>query len=141
MNKEDRSLGDDDNVAEDISSNSLIFPNIKKVALVYTNLGEFQFELFPKEAPKAVENFIYLSRKGYFDNIIFHRVINGFMLQTGDPTGMEIILIFVGDGTGGVSKWNKEFEDEINPDLKHDQPYVVSMANSRPNSNGTHSLF
>lgn len=59
----------------------------RKIALIYTNLGEFQFELFQAEAPKAVENFIYLSRRGYYDNVIFHRIINGFMIQTGDPAG------------------------------------------------------
>ena len=67
----------------------------RKIALVYTNLGEFQFELFKNEAPKAVENFIYLSRQGYYDNVIFHRIINGFMIQTGDPTGSLFIMIII----------------------------------------------
>ena len=62
-----------------------------KVAFVHTNVGEFQFELFQKEAPKTVENFNYLTRRGYYDNVIFHRIIDGFMIQTGDPTGTDDI--------------------------------------------------
>jgi peptidylprolyl isomerase domain and WD repeat-containing protein 1 len=78
--------------------------------------------------PKTCENFTTHSRNGYYDNIIFHRIIKGFMLQTGDP---------LGDGTGGVSIWGGEFEDEITRDLRHDRPYTVSMANAGPNTNGS----
>jgi peptidylprolyl isomerase domain and WD repeat-containing protein 1 len=68
--------------------------------------------LFPAQAPKAVENFVGHARSGYFDGIVFHRVIPKFMIQTGDP---------LGDGTGGDSIWGREFEDELSDDLKHDR--------------------
>lgn len=68
--------------------------------------------LFPQQAPKAVENFVGHARSGYFEGVIFHRVIPKFMIQTGDP---------LGDGTGGMSIWGKEFEDEFSDDLKHDR--------------------
>ncbi|KAH9065510.1 hypothetical protein EDB87DRAFT_1679972 [Lactarius vividus] len=80
------------------------------------------------QAPKAVENFIGHARSGYYDNVIFHRVIPKFMIQTGDP---------LGDGTGGTSIWDRDFEDEFSDDLKHDRPYAVSMANAGPNTNGS----
>lgn len=73
--------------------------------------------LFPQQAPKAVENFVGHSRSGFFEGIIFHRVIPKFMIQTGDP---------LGDGTGGTSIWGREFEDEFSDDLKHDR-YVLSL--------------
>jgi peptidylprolyl isomerase domain and WD repeat-containing protein 1 len=75
-----------------------------------------------------VENFVTHARNGYYDNLIFHRVIRGFMIQTGDPEG---------DGTGGVSIWGKNFEDEIHDTLKHDRPGVVSMANAGKNTNAS----
>ena len=106
--------------------------------------------LFPQQAPKAVENFIGHARSGYYDNVIFHRVIPKFMIQTGDP---------LGDGTGGTSIWDRDFEDEFSDDLRHDRyaspacfispafesltllffcrPYAVSMANAGPNTNGS----
>lgn len=84
--------------------------------------------LFPQQAPKAVENFVGHARSGYFEGVIFHRVIPKFMIQTGDP---------LGDGTGGSSIWGHEFEDEFSDDLKHDRPYTVSMANAGPGTNGS----
>ena len=68
--------------------------------------------LFPQQAPKAVENFIGHARSGYYDGVLFHRVIAKFMIQTGDP---------LGDGTGGTSIWDREFEDEFSDELKHDR--------------------
>jgi peptidylprolyl isomerase domain and WD repeat-containing protein 1 len=85
-------------------------------------------KLFPDETPKTCENFTTHAKNGYYDGLLFHRVIKGFMLQTGDP---------LGDGTGGVSIWGGEFEDEITRDLRHDRPYTVSMANAGPNTNGS----
>nr|XP_002736396.1 PREDICTED: peptidylprolyl isomerase domain and WD repeat-containing protein 1-like [Saccoglossus kowalevskii] len=78
--------------------------------------------------PKTVENFCVHSKNGYYNGHIFHRVIKGFMTQTGDP---------LGTGTGGESIWGGEFEDEFHPNLRHDRPYTVSMANAGPNSNGS----
>ncbi|CAI0398241.1 unnamed protein product [Linum tenue] len=84
--------------------------------------------LYPEECPKTVENFTTHCRNGYYDNLIFHRVIKGFMIQTGDP---------LGDGTGGQSIWGREFEDEFHKSLRHDRPFTVSMANAGPNTNGS----
>ena len=96
------------------------------VAVMKTTMGTIELELFEKETPKTVENFIGLSKKGYYNGIIFHRVIDGFMIQGGDPTGT---------GTGGTSIWGKEFDSEIVPTLKHDKPGVLAMANRGPNTN------
>lgn len=81
-------------------------------ATIHTTLGDIHIRLFPQQAPKAVENFVGHARSGYFEGIIFHRVIPKFMIQTGDP---------LGDGTGGTSIWGKDFEDEFSDDLKHDR--------------------
>lgn len=89
-------------------------------AIIHTTYGDIHIRLFPDAAPKAVENFVTHSKTGYYNNLIFHRVIKKFMIQTGDP---------LGDGTGGESIWGKEFEDEFST-LKHDKPYTVSMANA-----------
>ncbi|EIN12739.1 peptidyl-prolyl cis-trans isomerase [Punctularia strigosozonata HHB-11173 SS5] len=97
-------------------------------ATIHTTLGDIHIRLFPQQAPKAVENFVGHSRSGYFEGVIFHRVIPKFMIQTGDP---------LGDGTGGTSIWGHEFEDEFSDDLKHDRPYAVSMANAGPGTNGS----
>jgi len=97
-------------------------------ATIHTTMGDIHLKLFPKQAPKTCENFCTHSTNGYFNNHIFHRVIKQFMIQTGDPTGI---------GTGGESIWGHEFEDEFSPELKHDKPYTVSMANCGPNTNGS----
>lgn len=102
--------------------------NLGSGATIHTTMGDIQIKLFPQQTPKTVENFTTHARNGYYNNTIFHRVIRKFMIQCGDP---------LGDGTGGTSIWNKEFEDEIHPDLRHDRPYTVSMANAGPNTNGS----
>ncbi|KAJ4394171.1 Peptidyl-prolyl cis-trans isomerase cyp15 [Gnomoniopsis smithogilvyi] len=96
-------------------------------AVIHTTYGDIQIRLFPDAAPKAVENFVTHSKRGYYNNTIFHRVIRKFMIQCGDP---------LGDGTGGESIWGREFEDEFSS-LKHDKPYTVSMANAGPNTNAS----
>lgn len=96
-------------------------------AVIHTTYGDIHIRLFPDAAPKAVENFVTHSRRGYYNSTIFHRVIRKFMIQCGDP---------LGDGTGGESIWGREFEDEFSS-LKHDKPYTVSMANAGPNTNGS----
>ena len=98
------------------------------VAIIKTNMGTIEVELFAHQTPKTVENFVGLAEKGYYNGIIFHRVIKDFMLQAGDPTGT---------GRGGASFWGGKFEDEFVSDLKHDTPGMLSMANAGPNTNGS----
>ncbi|KIW37144.1 uncharacterized protein PV06_10766 [Exophiala oligosperma] len=97
-------------------------------AVLHTTYGDIHVRLFPDKAPRAVENFVTHARNGYYNGTVFHRVIRKFMIQGGDP---------LGDGTGGESIWGREFEDEFSPDLRHDKPYTVSMANAGPNTNGS----
>ena len=92
---------------------------------IETTAGDIYADLNAKEAPKTVENFTKLAKQGFYDGIIFHRVIPDFMIQTGDPTGT---------GTGGPGY---KFADEFSPSLKHDKAGVFSMANSGPNTNGS----
>ena len=99
----------------------------EEIAVVHTNMGDFKLRLFPDAAPKAVENFTTLAEQGYYDCIIFHRVINDFMIQGGDPTGT---------GRGGESIWGEPFEDEFNLNLLNIRG-SVSMANSGPDTNGS----
>ncbi|KAL6202469.1 hypothetical protein ACLB2K_026177 [Fragaria x ananassa] len=96
--------------------------------IMHTTMGDIHMKLYPEECPKTVENFTTHCRNGYYDNLIFHRVIKGFMIQTGDP---------LGDGTGGQSIWGREFEDEFHKSLRHDRPFTVSMANAGQNTNGS----
>ncbi|XP_037952498.1 peptidylprolyl isomerase domain and WD repeat-containing protein 1 isoform X2 [Teleopsis dalmanni] len=96
--------------------------------ILHTTMGDIHMKLFPKECPKSVENFCVHAKNGYYNSHIFHRVIKGFMIQTGDPTGT---------GTGGKSIWGHDFKDEFVSSLKHDRPYTVSMANAGPNTNGS----
>jgi cyclophilin family peptidyl-prolyl cis-trans isomerase len=98
------------------------------VAVMNTNMGKIEIELFADKTPKTVENFVGLAEKGYYNGIIFHRVISDFMIQGGDPTGT---------GRGGNSLWGTPFADEIVPSLKHEEPGVLSMANAGPNTNGS----
>jgi len=98
-------------------------------ATIHTTVGDIKVELYGKKCRKTVENFSSLSRKKYYDNVLFHRVIKGFMIQTGDAER--------GDGTGGKSIWGKEFEDEFDDELNHQKPFVLSMANHGPNTNGS----
>lgn len=97
-------------------------------AAIKTNMGTICVKLFPNEAPKAVENFVTHSKNGYYNGVTFHRIINDFMIQGGDPTGT---------GMGGESIWGRGFEDEIDFSL-HNFYGALSMANTgRPFSNGS----
>jgi cyclophilin family peptidyl-prolyl cis-trans isomerase len=98
------------------------------IAVMQTNMGTIEIQLFEDKVPKTVENFAGLAKKGYYDDIIFHRVIDQFMIQGGDPTGT---------GSGGESLWGGKFKDEFDASLKHDEPGVLSMANAGPNTNGS----
>lgn len=92
---------------------------------IETSMGEILAELYPEDAPTAVKNFLDLMDKGFYKDMIFHRVIPDFMIQTGDPTGT---------GRGGPGY---KFNDEFSPRLRHDKPGVIAMANSGPNTNGS----
>ena len=94
-------------------------------ATIETSKGRIVIELYQDEVPKTVENFVKLAKQGFYNGIVFHRVIPGFMVQTGDPTG-------TGRGGPGYT-----FADEFAPTLHHDGPGVVSMANAGPNTNGS----
>lgn len=102
--------------------------NEKLIATVQTNMGTFEIELFARDVPRTAKNFAGLALKGYYDGIVFHRVIKDFMIQGGDPTGT---------GMGGESIYGAKFEDEFVPSLMHDSPGIVSMANAGPNTNGS----
>jgi cyclophilin family peptidyl-prolyl cis-trans isomerase len=101
-------------------------------AVVETDKGTIELEFFEKDAPKAVENFRLLAEHGYYDGLTFHRIVKGFMIQGGDPSG---------DGTGGESAWGGTFPDEIQRDSAlYRRGYrrgIVAMANSGPNTNGS----
>ena len=99
----------------------------EEIAVITTSEGVIKMRLFPDEAPKAVENFQTLAKSGYYDGLTFHRVIEDFMVQTGDPTGT---------GSGGESCWGEYFEDEVSPNL-HFYNGAVAMANRGPDTNGS----
>lgn len=98
------------------------------IVVFETNQGDIEIELWPEVAPKTVENMTGLVEKGYYDGIIFHRVIKNFMIQGGDPTGT---------GRGGQSLWGGKFEDEVTPDVKFDRKGLLAMANAGPGTNGS----
>ena len=98
---------------------------MNRKAIFETNLGSFTVELFEDRAPKTTKNFIDLAEKGFYNGVIFHRVIKGFMLQGGDPTGT---------GRGGPGY---NIPDEFHKELRHDTPGVLSMANAGPNTGGS----
>ena len=94
-------------------------------ATLKTDEGDIVVQLFAEKTPKTVNNFVFLAREGFYDDTIFHRVIDNFMAQGGDPTGT---------GMGGPGY---KFADEFHPTLKHDKPGILSMANAGPNTNGS----
>ena len=103
-----------------------------RTARIETNMGTIRFELLEEDAPKTTENFRLLAERGFYDGVIFHRVIEGFMIQGGDPAGT---------GRGGQSAWGGRFDDEINRSTPlYSGPYrkgTVAMANAGPNTNGS----
>ena len=103
-----------------------------RTAAIQTNHGTIRFELLESDAPKTTENFITLAERGYYDGVIFHRVIKGFMIQGGDPTGT---------GRGGESAWGGRFNDEIDSSSAlYQRGYkkgTVAMANAGPNTTGS----
>lgn len=107
---------------------NLMKSNMGETVTMKTNMGDIKLELYADKTPKTVENFIGLAKDGKYDNIPFHRVIEGFMIQGGDYENQN--------GTGGKSIWGTEFEDEIVPELSNVRG-VISMANRGPNTNGS----
>ena len=103
----------------------VIDPKKKYNATFKTEAGDFVIELFADKAPKTVNSFVFLARQGFYEGVIFHRVINDFMAQGGDPTGT---------GSGGPGY---QFEDEFHPSLKHNKRGILSMANAGPRTNGS----
>ena len=97
------------------------------IATMHTSMGDISLRLFGDKAPKSVENFITHAKEGYYDGLIFHRVIRDFMIQGGDPNGT---------GTGGESIWGKPFEDEFDIELRNYRG-ALSMANAGPHTNGS----
>jgi cyclophilin family peptidyl-prolyl cis-trans isomerase len=103
----------------------VIDPKKKYTATLSTDKGDIVLELFADKTPKTVNNFVFLAKEGFYDGTIFHRVIEDFMVQGGDPTGR---------GTGGPGY---RFADEFHPALKHNKPGIFSMANAGPGTNGS----
>ncbi len=103
----------------------VVDPKKKYTATLSTDKGDIIIELFADKTPRTVNNFVFLAREGFYDGIIFHRVITNFMTQGGDPTGT---------GSGGPGY---RFADEFHPSLKHDKPGLLSMANAGPGTNGS----
>lgn len=103
-----------------------------RTAIITTAKGTIEIELYPTDAPKTVTNFSTLSKRGYYNNLTFHRVVPGFVIQGGDPTGT---------GAGGTSIYGAKFEDELNSNTSsYKEGYkegVVAMANAGPNTNGS----
>lgn len=111
-----------------ISALLLVSSAFAKEVVLETTEGNITLNLFEDVAPKAVENFVTHAKNGYYDGLTFHRVIKGFMMQGGDPTGT---------GMGGESIWGKDFEDEFHRNVLFDKPGVLAMANAGPNTNGS----
>jgi len=102
-----------------------IDPDKEYYATIDTDKGTMKLKLFSDKVPNTVNNFVFLSRQGFYNGTIFHRVIANFMAQAGDPTGT---------GRGGPGY---QFADEFHPELRHDKPGILSMANAGPNTNGS----
>ena len=101
---------------------------VNPIIVFETNQGNIEIQLMSNIAPKTCENMIGLIEKGYYDGVIFHRVIKNFMIQGGDPTGT---------GRGGTSLWGGKFEDEVTPDVTFNKKGLLAMANAGPNTNGS----
>ncbi|HIP12631.1 MAG TPA: peptidylprolyl isomerase [Arcobacter sp.] len=122
----------DTNNTTSTNESSIVKTEVKKskniIVVLETNQGSIELKMFPDVAPLAVENFVTHAKDGYYDGLIFHRVIKGFMIQGGDPTGT---------GTGGESIWKKEFVNEYKANVVFDRPFLLAMANHGPNTNGS----
>ena len=128
MNSENKNQNISTNDQKEISTMTELKKDTITVAVIQTTMGTIELELFAYKAVKTVQNFVGLAEKKYYDGIIFHRVIDNFMIQGGDPAGT---------GSGGESIWGKPFEDEVKTGLKHNSEGILSMANAGPNTNGS----
>lgn len=107
------------------ASDMKLDPTKSYTATIKTNRGDIVIDLFADKTPRTVNNFVFLAKDGYYNGVIFHRVIDNFMVQTGDPTGT---------GRGGPGY---KFADEFHPSLRHTGPGILSMANAGPGTNGS----
>ena len=98
------------------------------IVVLETTQGNIELQLYPDVTPKTCENFVGLVNKGYYNGVIFHRIIKDFMIQGGDPTGT---------GRGGASLWGGKFEDEVTPELQFNRKGLLAMANAGPGTNGS----
>jgi len=105
-----------------------VFAKEAPVVVLETNIGKIELKLYPEVAPLAVENFTTHVKNGYYNGLIFHRIIKDFMIQGGDPTGT---------GRGGQSIWKKDFKDEFGSNVVFDRPFLLAMANRGPTTNGS----
>lgn len=128
MNSENKNQNTSNNDQKDTPRMTVLEQDTITAAVIQTNMGTIELELFADKAVKTVQNFVGLAEKNYYNGIIFHRVIDNFMIQGGDPTGT---------GSGGESIWGKPFEDEVKTGLKHSSEGILSMANAGPNTNGS----
>jgi len=128
MNSENKNQNISTNDQKEISTMTELKKDTITVAVIQTTMGTIELELFADKAVKTVQNFVGLAEKKYYNGIIFHRVIDNFMIQGGDPAGT---------GSGGESIWGKPFEDEVKTGLKHSSEGILSMANAGPNTNGS----
>ena len=128
MNSENKNQNISTNDQKEISTMTELKKDTITVAVIQTTMGTIELELFTDKAVKTAQNFVGLAETKYYNGIIFHRVINNFMIQGGDPAGT---------GSGGESIWGKPFEDEVKTGLKHSSEGILSMANAGPNTNGS----
>ena len=128
MNSENKNQNISTNDQKKIPTMTELKKDTITVAVIQTTMGTIELELFTDKAVKTAQNFVGLAETKYYNGIIFHRVINNFMIQGGDPAGT---------GSGGESIWGKPFEDEVKTGLKHNSEGILSMANAGPNTNGS----
>jgi peptidylprolyl isomerase len=114
----------------DEATKSAASNSVKKdiIVVLETNAGKIELKMYPNIAPLAVKNFTTHAKNGYYNGLIFHRVIKGFMIQGGDPTGT---------GMGGESIWHKDFKNEYGKNVVFDKPFLLAMANAGPDTNGS----
>jgi peptidyl-prolyl cis-trans isomerase-like 1 len=117
-----------DSLSKQTTKETPMEKRVEVIATIETSMGTFKVELYGNATPKTADNFVGLAEKGYYDGVTFHRVMDNFMIQGGDPTGT---------GRGGQSIYGAPFQDEFVDTLRHTGPGILSMANAGPNTNGS----